>query len=179
MLTRARKEQLVQEMTDRFSKASLILFTDYKGLNVQTISELRGQLYEKFEDKARYQVAKNTLVRLALRNAGYDEAEWETQVTGTTAILTIVDSDPIEAIKIVYDFSKKKKLPTLRGCYLEKVFHDESKIPELAQLPSREQLIAMVVSGFAAPISGLVYSLNGIISKLVYALNAIKDKKSE
>ncbi|ACR80522.1 MULTISPECIES: 50S ribosomal protein L10 [Kosmotoga] len=179
MLTRAKKEQLVQEMTDRFSKASLILFTDYKGMDVQTISELRGQLYEKFEDKARYQVAKNTLIRLALRNASYEEEEWKEQVTGTTAILTIVDADPIEAIKIVYDFSKKKKLPVLRGCYLEKVFHDESKIPDLAQLPSREQLIAMVVSGFAAPISGLVYSLNGIISKLVYALNAIKDKKSE
>ncbi|AKI97945.1 50S ribosomal protein L10 [Kosmotoga pacifica] len=179
MFTRAKKEQFVLELAERLEKSSLILFTDYKGLNVAQISELRGKLFERYEDRARYQVVKNTLLRLALRKAGYNEEEWANDVHETTAVLMVYEDDPVEAVKIIYDFAKGNKLPALRGFYLEGKYFDESRVADIARLPSKEQLIAMVVGGIAAPISGLAYALNGVITKFLYALNAIKDKKSE
>jgi large subunit ribosomal protein L10 len=116
-------------------------------------------------------------VRLALRKSGFSEEEWNNEVSGTTAILTVKEDGPIEAIKIVSDFAKKNKLPALRGCYLEGIYNPPEKISELAKLPSKEELIAMVVGGVASPIRGFVYSLNGILTKLLYAINAIKEKQ--
>lgn len=181
MFTRAQKEKFVQELADKLAKSSLILFTDYKGLSVAQISELRGKLFERYEAKAKYQVVKNTLLRLALRKAGYNEEEWADDIHETTAVLMVNEDDPVEAVKIIYDFTKasKNKLPALRGFYLEGKYFDQSKVDDIAQLPSKEQLIAMVVGGIAAPISGLAYALNGVLTKFLYALNAIKDKKSE
>ncbi|OAA28008.1 50S ribosomal protein L10 [Kosmotoga arenicorallina S304] len=181
MFTRAQKEKFVQELADKLAKSSLILFTDYKGLSVAQISELRGKLFERYEAKAKYQIVKNTLLRLALRKAGYNEEEWADDIHETTAVLMVNEDDPVEAVKIIYDFTKasKNKLPALRGFYLEGKYFDQSKVDDIAQLPSKEQLIAMVVGGIAAPISGLAYALNGVLTKFLYALNAIKDKKSE
>lgn len=177
MFTKAQKEELVSGLTKRYKDASLVLFTDYQGLSVEKISTLRGNLYERYEDKAKYQIMKNTLVRIALRNADLSEDEWKNDVDGTTAILTIVDDDPIEALKIVTDFAKANKLPAVRAGYLEGKYFDAEQAIELSKLPSKEQLIAMVVGGLAAPITGLVYSLNGVLTKFLYALNAIKEKK--
>jgi large subunit ribosomal protein L10 len=177
MFTRKQKEQFVENLSETFSNSSLILFSDYRGLSVEEITELRDQLYERYKENAAYTISKNTLVRLALRKSGFSEDEWNNEVSGTTAILTVKEDDPIEAIKIVSDFAKKNKLPVLRGCYLEGIYNPPEKISELAKLPSKEELIAMVVGGVASPIRGFVYSLNGILTKLLYAINAIKEKQ--
>ena len=177
MFTKAQKELVVSELTQRYNDASLVLFTDYQGLTVEKISALRGKLYERYGDKSKYQITKNTLVRIALRNAGFSEDEWKDRLIGTTAILTIVDDDPIEALKIVTDFAKANKLPDVRGGYLEGKYFNAEQAVELSKLPSKEQLIAMVVGGLAAPITGLVYTLNGVVTKFLHALNAIKEKK--
>ncbi|MFO7883079.1 MAG: 50S ribosomal protein L10 [Kosmotogaceae bacterium] len=179
MFTRKEKEKFVEELSETFSNSSLILFSDYRGLSVDEITELRDQLYERYEENAAYTISKNTLVRLALTKAGYSEEEWKNEIKGTTAILTVREDGPIEAIKIVSDFARKNKLPVLRGCYLEGVYNPPEKISELAKLPSKEELIAMVVGGIASPIRGFVYSLNGILTKLLYAINAIKEKQEE
>ena len=180
MLTRARKEEIVQDLTDRYQRASLILFAEYKGMKVDAITQFRDKLYENYGDKARFSVTKNTLVRLALNNAGYKESEWVETVSSTTAVLTIDDEDPVSALRIMIDFNKSNKiLPIIKGGYLERGFFRGDQAIELSKLPSRNQLIAMVVGGFAAPITGLVYTLNGVLTKFLYALNAIKDKKAE
>ncbi len=179
MFTRQKKEEIVQELADIFSNASLILFTDYRGLSVKQISDLRQELYKRYSDQARYRVSKNSLVRLALEKAGFDEENWNNEVVGTTAIMTVVKDDPIDALKIFANFAKANKLPELRGGYLEGRYFEASRVTELARLPTREELISMVVRGFAAPITGLAYSLNGVLTKFLYALNAITEKKAD
>ena len=179
MFTRHKKEEIVQELADNFSRASLVLFTDYKGLSVRQISDLRQELYKRYSDHARYRVSKNSLVKLALQKAGFDEENWSNEVVGTTAILTVMEDDPIEALKVFTDFAKANKLPELRGGYLEGRYFEASRVVELSRLPTREELVMMVVRGFAAPITGLAYSLNGVLTKFLYALNGIKEKKAD
>ncbi len=180
MLTRERKEEIVESLSEAYKKSSLILFADYKDMKVDGITAFRDRLYEKYEDRAQFTIKKNTLVRLALNNAGFDESEWKDSITGTTAVLTVDDEDPISALKIITDFNKNNKtLPVIKAGFLEGKYFTGDRSAELAKLPSRDQLIAMVVGGFAAPITGLVYTLNGVLTKFLYALNAIKDKKAE
>ncbi len=180
MLTRERKEEIVESLTEAYKKSSLILFADYKGMKVDGITAFRDKLYEKYDDRAQFTIKKNTLVRLALNKAGFDESEWKESIIGTTAVLTVEDEDPVSALKIITEFNKNNKtLPLIKSGYLEGRYFAGSQASELVKLPSRDQLIAMVVGGFAAPITGLVYTLNGILTKFLYALNAIKDKKAE
>ncbi|QTA38877.1 50S ribosomal protein L10 [Thermosipho ferrireducens] len=180
MLTRAQKEKLVKEFAETFKNSSLIMFTDYKGLNVQQITELRRKLREKLESGARYRVVKNSVIRFALKEAGWDIEEISHVFEGPTAVLYVEEGDPIEAIKIVYDFSKKMKgVPSFKGLYLDGKYYGPEEVEELSKLPSKEQLLAMVVGGVQGPIRGFVNVLAGTLRGLLYALNAIKDKKSE
>ena len=149
-------------------------------MKVESITKFRDVLYERYDKKASFSITKNTLVRLALKNAGFDESEWSQDITNTTAVLTVDDKDPIAAIRILVEFNKNNKiLPIIKGGYLEKSYFAGDQSVELSKLPSRDQLVAMVVGGFAAPITGFVYTLNGVLTKFLYALNAIKDKKAE
>lgn len=180
MLTRARKEEIVENLTDTYQKASLILFAEYKGMKVSTITQFRNKLYENYGERASFTVTKNTLVRLALENAQYEETEWGQAVSDTTAVLAVQDNDPVAALKITVDFNKNNKtLPIIKGGYLEGRYFPGERAIELSKLPSRDQLIAMVVGGFAAPITGFVYTLNGVLTKFLYALNAIREKRAE
>lgn len=180
MLTRERKEKIVESLTKAYKDSSLILFADYKGMKVENITTFRDKLYENYKERAQFTIKKNTLVRLALNKAGFEESEWKDSISGTTAVLTVEDVDPIAALKIITDFNKNNKtLPLIKAGYLEGRFFTGDRASDLAKLPSREQLIAMVVGGFAAPITGFVYTLNGVLTKFLYALNAIKDKKAE
>ncbi|HCF37557.1 MAG TPA: 50S ribosomal protein L10 [Thermosipho africanus] len=180
MLTRAQKEQLVKELSEVFKNSSLILFSDYKGLNVAQITDLRKKLREKLADGARYRVIKNSVAYLALKEAGYNVEEIEDVFAGPLAILYVENGDPIEAIKVIYDFSKEMKgIPSFKGLYLDGKFFSADEVENLSKLPSKEQLLAMVVSGVQGPIRGLVNVLSGTLKSLLYALNAIKDKKSE
>lgn len=180
MLRRPEKEQLVQELTSEFENSSLVLFTDFKGLTVAQMTKLRRSLREKFGAGARLTVVKNTLLKMALKNSGYDIENHGTALFGPTAVLYVTEGDPVEAIKIFYNFVKENKgVPTCKGVYLEKKFFPGEQLEELSKLPSREQLIAMVVGGIQAPIRGLVNSLAGVLRSVMYALNAIKEKKEQ
>lgn len=178
MLRRPEKEQLVQELTAEFQNSSLVLFTDFKGLTVAQMTKLRRALREKFGSGARLTVVKNTLLRMSLKNAGYDIEQHSDSLFGPTAVLYVTEGDPVEAIKVFYNFVKENKgTPVCKGVYLEKKFFPGEQLEDLSKLPSREQLIAMVLGGVQAPIRGLVNSLAGVLRSVLYALNAIKEKK--
>ena len=177
MFTKEQKKKYVQELQDKLEKSSLVVLTDYKGLNVEKINDLRSKLYERYAEDSNYIVTKNTLFRIAMRNAGFEESEWGEHLTGTIAALIITEDDCVEAFKIIADFTKKNKLPVIKAGYLEGKFFDSSMVEAYSKLPTKKDLIAQVVGGIAAPITGFVYSLNGIITKFLYALNAVKDQK--
>ncbi|MFN3692293.1 MAG: 50S ribosomal protein L10, partial [Fervidobacterium sp.] len=173
MLRRPEKEQLVRELTEEFQNSSLVLFSDFKGLTVAQMTKLRRSLREKYGNGARLTVVKNTLLRMALKESGYDIESHEKALFGPTAVLYVTEGDPVEAIKVYYNFVKENKgTPVCKGIYLEKKFFPGEQLEELSKLPSREQLIAMVLGGIQAPIRGLVTSLSGVLRSVLYALNA-------
>ncbi|WP_448375251.1 50S ribosomal protein L10 [Fervidobacterium sp.] len=180
MLRRPQKEQLVAELTEELQNASLVLFSDFKGLSVAQMTKLRRALREKFGDNARLTVVKNTLLKIALKNANYDIEGHDSSFFGPTAVLYVKAGDPVEAIKVYYNFVKENKgTPVCKGLFLERRFFGAEQLEDLSKLPSREQLLAMVVGGIQAPIRGLVNSLSGVLRSVLYALNAIKEQKEK
>ncbi|AEH50943.1 50S ribosomal protein L10 [Pseudothermotoga thermarum] len=179
MLTKEQKKQLVEELTNDFAASSLILFISFAGFNVATMREIRRKIYAKYENAAKLRVVKNTLARIALKNAGYDEKSFGSYLFGPTAVVYVKSDDPIEAIRIMNNFAKERKQEGIfKGGFLERKPFTGDQVPELANLPSKKELYAMVVGRLQAPISGLVYVLSGTMRKLLYALKAIEEKKS-
>jgi large subunit ribosomal protein L10 len=165
----AEKEQAIQDLADLIGRSKGAILTDYRGFTVSEITELRKRLREQ---GAVYHVVKNTLFKRALQNGGGLEQYLE----GPTAIAFALQ-DPVGPAKAVLDFIREKKKGVVKAGYIEGVVYTEPQVGELSKLPSRDILIAQVVGGIQAPISGLVGALNGILSNFVYTLQAIVDKQ--
>lgn len=179
MLTRAQKKELVKEFVEAFNNSPIIVFTDFKGLEVDESNELRQQLFKEYGDKAVYKVMRNSLLKTAIKQAELNLEDFESLLEGSTAIFYIKEGDPVAGLKVLTDFAKDhNELPAIKGGVLEGKMFDAEKAKELSKLPSREELIAMFVRGINAPISGLVNVLSGSMRNLVNVLNSIKDEKS-
>ena len=165
----AEKEQAIQDLTDLIGRSKGAILTDYRGFTVSEITELRKRLREQ---GAVYHVVKNTLFKRALQNGDGLEQYLE----GPTAIAFALE-DPVGPAKAGLDFMKEKKKGVVKAGYIEGVVYTEPQVGELSKLPSRDVLIAQVVGGIQSPLSGLVGSLNGILSNFVYTLQAIVDKQ--
>ena len=167
----AEKKQFVEALKERLDKAKIAILTDYKGLNVEAMTELRAKLREA---RIEYQVIKNTMLRLA--SDGTDIAPIRDSFVGPSAIALSFD-DPVAPAKILTDFAKSNaKLEIKVGVMNGKVL-DLSSIKALADLPSREQLLAMVLSTMNAVPTSLVTALSDVPRRMVNVLQAIKDQK--
>ncbi len=171
--TRAQKEADVTRLSELLSSSKLAVMTDYRGLDVAGINQLRANLRES--DIA-YLVTKNTLMRLALKQSPQKDID-NSVFVGPMAVA--FGADEVEAAKIVYDFAKKNEQLEIIGAITgDGKALSKAEVVSLAKLPSREQLTAQLVGTLAAPLSGLVRVLNGNVTGLVYAFNAIKNKKT-
>jgi len=180
MVTRAEKEVIVNEFKDAFTTSPLLVFTDFKGMPVAHTDELRMELFKAYGERAVYQVTRNSLLKTALKQAELNLEEYEHFLEYNTGVLYIKEGDPVEALKILTEFSKKHKdLPAIKGGVFEGKIFDAEQAKELAKLPSKQDLIAMFLNVLNAPIAGFVNVLAGTVKKPLYVLNAIKDKKSE
>ncbi|HLG39210.1 MAG TPA: 50S ribosomal protein L10 [Chitinophagaceae bacterium] len=167
------KEKTVAEVTEKLVEAKSVFLTDFTGLNVKELSELR-RIFSNAQ--VHYKVVKNTLARISAKNAGCDDIiEY---IEGPIAMAFGME-DPIAPAKIIKEFSKKNDKLKLKACLFEGVLFGEDRLGEIASLPTREQIMAKLCGVLNAPLANLVYSLNGIISKLVYALNAVKERKEK
>ena len=179
MLTREKKAQIIEELSDHFKRARLITFIDFTGMDVATMSEFRKRVKMTYPGKSRVKVARNKLIMIALENAGYSREEFADVLEGPTGLVYLVDEDPVKVLKVLEDFRKEfNGLPKVKGAYFEGGFITPEKVAEYAKLPSREELYAMVLARMQAPISGLVFTLSGVLRSLLYALKAIEEKKS-
>ncbi len=172
--TRERKEADVAKMKQLLATTKLAVLTDYRGLDVPAINELRAKLRDA---GITYTVAKNTLVKLALVDSPQKSADTSV-LTGPMAIA--FGADEVEAAKIVAEFAKEYDALEILGAIAEDgTVLSQAEVKALAALPSREQLTAQLVGTIAAPLSGFVRVLNGNVASVVYALNAIKEKKAQ
>ena len=172
--TREQKQADVKALAEAFSGSKIAVMTDYRGLNVPAISDLRANLREA---GISYKVSKNTLVKVAIAQTDLKDAD-TSAFKGPMAIA--FGQDEAQTCKIIADFAKANESLEIIGGLDEsgKVLTAEDVLA-LAKLPSREVLVAQVVGTIAAPLSGFVRVLNGNITQLLYALNAIQDKKGE
>lgn len=171
--TREQKEQTVAQLTEAFNGSKLAVLTDYRGLDVPAISQLRTNLRES---KVSYTVAKNSLVKIALNDSKLTVDETSV-LAGPVGIA--FGADEVEAARLVYEFGKTNEALDILGAIdQEGNVLTKEEVLVLAKLPSREQLVAQVVGTIAAPLSGFVRVLNGNLNGLVYALKAIADKKT-
>ncbi|PIR55594.1 50S ribosomal protein L10 [Candidatus Peregrinibacteria bacterium CG10_big_fil_rev_8_21_14_0_10_36_19] len=174
-LSKQQKEDIVQEMTELMKNAKSIVFADYQGLSVKDLKDLRGKMREK---GVNFQVAKKTLIRLSAKNAGLD-LEIPNEVLEGPVGAAFSMEDEISAAKLIHDFGKKNKNLKLRGSILEGKVLSIADTKALAQLPSREELVAKFIYVIKSPISGFHGVLNNTIAGFVRALNAVKEQKEQ
>lgn len=160
----------LQELKDKAGKAKAIALTDYLGLSVAQMTELRDKVREAGGE---LKVTKNTLLKRALEN---DELNQTDALEGPTLTLFAYE-DEVAPLKAVVEFAKEHEIPTLKAGFLGKEFLNLERLQGLAQLPSREELQAKVVGQISAPIYGFVNVLSGNLRNLVYVLQSIKDQK--
>ena len=166
------KEQIVEQVAEKMEQAKSIVIAEYSGLNVEQVTELRRKLREAGVE---YKVIKNTMTRLAAKKLGIENVD--EILTGPNAIAFGLE-DPVSPAKILVDFAKDNDSIKIKAGILDNNVISSDKVKELAEIPSREVLLGMVLRGMQGPISGLVNVLQGNIRNLVYALNAIKEQKA-
>ncbi|SFU68496.1 50S ribosomal protein L10 [Alicyclobacillus macrosporangiidus] len=159
MGVREEKEQLVAEIADRLSRSKATIITDYRGLNVAEVTELRKQLREAGVE---YRVLKNTLTRRAAAQA--QVAGIEEYLTGPSAIAFGFE-DPVAPAKVLFDFAKKHKALELKGGVVEGRVVSAKEVEALANLPSREGLLSMLLSVLQAPVRNFAYAVKQVAEK--------------
>lgn len=165
--------KVVEEVADKFSRAKAVYFTNYKGMSVEQINNLRGELVAAQVD---YKVAKKTLSRIAAKQAGFESID--ALIDGQMGIVFSYN-DPIAPGKIITEFVKKNKLENLKitGCIFENELYGADRVGVIINLPSREVLLSRLLSTIAAPMSNLVGTLNATMSQMVGVLNSLSEKK--
>jgi large subunit ribosomal protein L10 len=168
----AEKQAVVDKLIARLKDSSAGVICDYRGITVESDTALRRDLRKAGVD---YTVIKNTLLSRAAVNCGLGDLA--PYLNGTTSLAT--SKDPVAAAKVLADYADKSKGAfTIKAGFVDGKVIDTKGVEALAKLPPRDVLIAQVLGGFNAPISGLVNVLNGNIRGLVVALKAIADKQS-
>ena len=169
------KTEIINDLTQKFKSSSGIYFTRYSGMNVTKITELRRKFRE---NEVSYFVSKNTLTKIAAHNAGYED-KLDNLLIGQIGI-AYVAGDATAPARVIRNFEKENKDSTLEviGLIFEGEILSSEKYKELANLPSRDELLAKFVSTINQPMSKLVGTLNGSMSKLMGVLNSLKENKS-
>ncbi len=154
------KKEEVSKLASEMKEAKLILLTDYKGINVTDVTNLRTDLRKV---NAKYSVIKNNITRRALAECGIEGLE--DQLTGTTAVV-ISSEDYLEPAKVIYNFCKDNEYYKIKGGVIEGKVMTTEEIITLAKLPSRETLLSMLAG-----------ALLGNISKFAVALDQVRIQK--
>jgi len=166
------KIESVKEIRERLENNALAIMTQYVGINVAQVTELRKKLREA---GIQYKVYKNNLARIALREIGAEPAA--DFMNGPTA--WAFGKDPVASAKILKDFSKDVPFVQIVGGVMEGKVLTKDQVISLANLPPKEVLQAQVIGTIAAPLRNLVTVLNAIPTSLVNVLDQIKKKKEE
>jgi large subunit ribosomal protein L10 len=171
-LNKTNKAQLVAELAEKLATAKATFLADYRGMTVDQVNDLRGKLRQT---GAEYRVVKNTLLKLAIKETG--TACIEPLLSGPTAI-AITDADPVAPAKVLSEYAKANAKFELKGGSLEGTVLSIADIKALADLPSREVLLAKMLGSMNAPVTNFVGVLAAVPRSLVQVLAAIQDKKA-
>ncbi len=173
-LGRATREAMVKELTVLFKENNSAIVARFQNIDVNKVQKLRKPLKAA---SARFKVVKNSMARIAVKNAKLDSLE--PLFEGTCAVSFCTEDGFLNASKIFVNFSKENETFKICGGCIAGEFISYDKIKELAALPSREVLIARVVGGMKSPIANFVGILNNLVSGFIRTVDQISKKKSE
>jgi large subunit ribosomal protein L10 len=166
----ANKEASVAELTEKFQSSAAVLLTEYRGLTVAELKELRRNL----SADATYAVVKNTLTKIAAKNAGIDGLD--DQLAGPSAV-AFVHGDAVTVAKTLRDFAKANPLLVLKGGYFDGKVLSADEVKKLADLETREVLLAKFAGAAKASLFGAAYLFNAPLSKAVRTVDALRAKQ--
>ena len=166
----ANKEASVAEIAEGFRTSSAVLLTEYRGLTVAQLKQLRSNIREH----ATYAVVKNTLAKRALNEAGVSGLDAE--LVGPTAI-AFVHGDTVTVAKALRDFAKANDKLVLKGGYFDGAVVTVEDVKKLADLETREVLLAKLAGAFKASLFGAAYMFNAPLAQAVRTVDALRQKK--
>ena len=168
-MNRTEKEQLVSELKEKLEGATALYYTDFTGLNVKRMTDLRRRLRKA---NVEYVVIKNTLALRAVNESGLVGE----RLKGPTGL--VVAKDAVAAAKVITDFAKENdKKPAVKGGVFEGKQIGVAQVTKLASMPSREQMLADLGAGLQSPMAAFVGALNGVLYMLAGALEALRSQK--
>ena len=163
------KDRLVAELKEKLNGAKALYYTDFTGLNVKRMTDLRRRLRRA---NVEYVVIKNTLALRAVNESGLVA----TRLKGQTGL--VIARDAVAAAKVLADFAKENdQRPAVKGGLLEGKTLDEAQVKKLATMPSREQMLAELGGGLQAPMAAFVGALNGLLYMFAGALEGLRTQK--
>jgi len=166
----AQKEASVAELTKNFENSSAVLLTEYRGLTVAELKELRSSIRQDAE----YAVVKNTLTKIAAGNAGV--VGLDDELKGPSAI-AFVHGDPVAVAKGLRAFAKAHPLLVIKGGYFDGAALAADEVNKLADLESREVLLAKLAGAMKASLTKAAYVFNALPSKAVRTVDALREKQ--
>jgi len=178
----AAKAQVIDQTKEKFEQATGVFLTEYRGLTVQDMQNLRASLREKGgeaslrEKGGELKVIKNTLFRKALGETA--DALTEELGSGPTAFAFVYENET-DCAKILVDYTKTNKAFVVKGGLLNGKIMDAQAVENFSKLPPRDQLIAMVIGAVAAPLSTLVGTVEAIYAQPIRVIGAVADKVAE
>lgn len=173
MLSKAEKQELVKELSEKFKTNPSLFVVEYKGLSVKDIEKLRRHLKRA---KADFRVTKNTLLKIASHET--DVEKIKDLFEGPTAV-AICKEDPVSIAKVFTESVKELPILKLKGGIVEGKIIGVDEVSKLSQLPSREVLLAQLLGLLSSPISNFMGTLMELQRRLLYALGAIKEMKEK
>ena len=162
----------VEVLTDKLGRAKAIYFTEYLGLNVEDITELRRDFHKS---DVEYEVAKNTLLKLAAKNNGLEGMDQ--YLSGPTAI-ALSYKDPTSPARVLKNFTKDHELPEVKAIYFDGDLLDGSELKRIAEMPTKEELLAMFAALMNSSMTKLARTLQAPMANVGYALRNLKEHKT-
>ena len=166
----AQKDASVAELTKHFEDSTAVLLTEYRGLTVAELKELRNSIRQDAE----YAVVKNTLTKIAANKAGISTLDDD--LKGPSAI-AFVHGDPVTVAKGLRAFAKAHPLLVIKGGYFDGAALTADEVNKLADLESREVLLAKLAGAMKASLFGAAYLFNAPLSKAVRTVDALREKQ--
>lgn len=172
MATKAFKEQKINHIKENVEKAKVAIVTNYKGLSVDEITELRRALQKEGAD---YTVTKNTLAKIAFKGTQYEVLS---DVMKESTAVAFGFNDEVSPAKVLAKFIKDKKKCEIIAGALDGQLLNASEVEALAKTPSREELYAKMLGCVNSPVTGIAGAMNAVMSSLVRAIDAVAKQKS-
>jgi large subunit ribosomal protein L10 len=170
--TKTQKQETVTTLAGRLKRSPTVYVTDFTGLNVAKVTELRRRLRAAGVE---YVVVKNTLARRALDAAAVPALS--EHLAGPTA-LVLAGRDPVGAAKVLADFAKENEKPKVRVGLVEGKALSPDQVKRLATLPSKQELLAQLGGAFQAPMAGFLGAMQGLLQMTVGALEALRTQRA-